>query len=419
MAPTPTVAAFGKVARLAADRHVHKAFQWLHLHERQIMSWQAELVDVAAPPFGERPRAEWLGARFGELGLDDVRIDGIGNALGALSGRARAERAVLISAHIDTVFPAGTQIAPVVKGTRLEAPGACDNGAGVVCLLALAAAMRHADLAPECDVIIAGNVGEEGEGNLRGMRYLYEQQELAGRVAAHLVIDGAGHEVAVTEALGSRRYYVTLRGPGGHSWSNSDHPNPIVALSRAIARLSAIELSASPRTTMNVGTIEGGTATNVIPSDASARFDFRSTGPEELIRLEVELHRAVEDAVLAANGSKSKGLPSRALEFSIKSIGARPAGALRHDSSLYHLLRAVDRHLGIRTEQRTASTDANIPLSLGVPAVSMGGGGTGGGIHTAQEWYDAKERELGLRRVLLLLLALAGDESPALDGEPS
>jgi tripeptide aminopeptidase len=409
MAPTPTVAAFGQVARLAADRRIHKAFQWLHLHERQIMSWQAELVGVAAPPFGERPRADWLCARFGELGLDDVRIDGIGNALGTVRGRSGTERAVLISAHIDTVFPWGTQISPVVKGTKLQAPGACDNGAGVVCLLALAAAMRHSTLAPECDVIFAGNVGEEGEGNLRGMRFLYEQPEFAGRVVAHLVIDGAGHEVAVTEALGSRRYHVTLRGPGGHSWSNSDHPNPIVALSRAIARLSAIELSASPRTTMNVGTIEGGTATNVIPSDASARFDFRSTGREELIRLEVELHRAVEDAVMAANGSK--GMPSRALEFSIKTIGARPAGALRHDSSLYHLLRAVDRHLGIRTEQRTASTDANIPLSLGVPAVSMGAGGTGGGIHTAQEWYDGKDRELGLRRVLLLLLALAGDES--------
>lgn len=411
MAPIPTVAAFGQVTQLAADRHVHKAFQWLHLHERQIMSWQAELVGVAAPPFGEGPRADWLCARFGELGLDNVRIDGIGNALGIVRGRSGAERAVLISAHIDTVFPSGTPISPAVKGTRLQAPGACDNGAGVVCLLALAAAMRHANLAPECDVIFAGNVGEEGEGNLRGMRFLYEQPELAARVAAHLVIDGAGHEVAVTEALGSRRYHVTLRGPGGHSWSNSDHPNPIVALSRAIARLSAIELSESPRTTMNVGTIEGGTATNVIPGDASARFDFRSTGREELIGLEVELHRAVEDAVLAANGSKSKGMPSRALEFSIKTIGARPAGALSHDSSLYHLLRAVDRHLGIRTEQRTASTDANIPLSLGVPAVSMGGGGTGGGIHTAQEWYDGKDRELGLRRVLLLLLALAGNES--------
>jgi tripeptide aminopeptidase len=409
MAVALTNSPVARVAQLAADRRIHKAFQWLHLHQRQIMRWQTALVSIAAPPFGETLRAEWLCARFAELGLADVGLDKIGNALGTKKSSRPAERSVLISAHIDTVFPAGTRIDPTVKGTRLEAPGACDNGAGVVCLLALAAALQYADITPGCDLIFAGNVGEEGEGNLRGMRFLYEQPEFAARVAAHLVIDGAGHEAAVTEALGSRRYEVTLRGPGGHSWSNSDHPNPIVALSQAIARLSAIELSTAPRTTMNVGTIEGGTATNVIPSHASARFDFRSTSPEQLVRLEVELHRAIEDAVLAANDGKRAGKHGNALEFSIKTIGARPAGSVSHDSAVYQMLRAVDRHFNIRTETRTASTDANIPLALGVPALSMGAGGTGGGVHTPQEWYDAKDRELGLRRVLLLLLALTGD----------
>jgi tripeptide aminopeptidase len=409
MAPTPTVAAFSRVAQIAADRRIHKAFQWLHLHERQIMHWQTELVSVAAPPFGEKARAEWLCARFQELGLDEVGQDEAGNALGIRKSSHPSEHSILISAHIDTVFPAGTSIHPIVKGTRLEAPGACDNGAGVACLLALAAALQYANIAPEYDLIFAGNVGEEGEGNLRGMRFLYEQPELTARIAAHLVIDGAGHEVAVTEALGSQRYQVALRGPGGHSWANSDRPNPIVALSQAIARLSAAELSASPRTTMNVGTIEGGTATNVIPSHASARFDFRSTSSEQLIRLEVELHRAVEDAVLAANQGSRADKRSTALEFSINKIGNRPAGALPHDSALFHSLRAVDRHLNIRTETRIASTDANIPLSLGIPALSMGAGGTGGGIHTLHEWYDAKDRELGLRRVLLLLLTLTGN----------
>jgi len=413
MAPALTISAAGRVAQLAADRRVHKAFQWLHLNERRIMRWQTDLVSVAAPPFGEKPRADWLCARFEELGLDDVRPDDIGNALGIKKSSDAGERVVLISAHIDTVFPASTSIIPVTKGTRLEAPGACDNGAGVVCLMALAAALKHAGITPECDLIFAGNVGEEGEGNLRGMRFLYEQPDFAARVAAHLVIDGAGHEVTVTDALGSRRYQVTLRGPGGHSWANSDHPNPIVALSQAIARLSAVDLSTSPRTTMNVGTIEGGTATNVIPSQASARFDFRSTSPEQLIRMEVELHRAIEDAVLAANEGKRTGKHGDALDFTITTIGARPPGALSHESTLYHLLRAVDRHFNIRTETRTASTDANIPLSLGVPALSMGAGGTGGGIHTPQEWYDAKDRELGLRRVLLLLLALSSNDTEA------
>lgn len=396
--------AYGQVAKIAADRRVHKAFQWLHLHERQIMRWQTELVTVAAPPFGEGPRAEWLYAHFRELGLEDVRLDKIGNAIGVRRGTRGAGRRVLLSAHIDTVFPAGTAIKPAVKGTRIEAPGACDNGAGVVCLLALAAAMQHAEIDPPCDVVLAGNVGEEGEGNLRGVRFLYEQPGFAESVAAHIVIDGAGHELVVAEALGSRRYLVTLRGPGGHSWADADRPNPIVALSRAIARLSEVELSESPRTTMNVGTIEGGTGTNVVPGAASARFDFRSTSREQLVRLEVELHRAVEDAVIAANAQKPGKKHGSRLEFEIQQIGLRPAGSLARDAALHQQLRAVDRHLNIRTMSRIASTDANIPLSLGVPALSIGAGGSGGGVHTPQEWYDAKDREVGLRRVLLLML---------------
>jgi tripeptide aminopeptidase len=203
---------------------------------------------------------------------------------------------------------------------------------------------------------------------------------------------------------------VTLRGPGGHSWTDAGKPNPIVTLSHAIARLSELDLAGVPRTTLNVGTIEGGTAINAIPEQASARFDFRSTDPEQLIRLEVELHRAVEDAVIAANKDFTNGSRRRhALEFSIEKIGSRPAGRLSHDSPLFELLRAVDRHLSIRTEPRIASTDANIPLSRGISAVSLGAGGEGGGIHTRAEWYDARGRELGLRRVLLLLLAMAAN----------
>lgn len=415
MVTTPTLPAFTRVSQLASDRRVHKAFQWMHLHERQIMRWQTDLVTVPAPPFGESARADWLCARFRELSLDDVRIDGIGNALGVIKSAAPSERSILISAHIDTVFPVGTSIKPRLKSTRLEAPGACDNGAGVACLLALAAAMQHASIRPDCDIIFCGNVGEEGEGDLRGMRYLYDQPGFAVGIAAHLVIDGAGHEVAVTEALGSRRYQVTLNGPGGHSWANSDHPNPIVVLSQAIARLSEVELCQSPRTTMNVGTIEGGTAINVVPSHATARFDFRSTSPEQLIRLEVELHRAVEDAVIAANqAAPGSILMGAALTHTIKSIGSRPTGDLPANSTLYQLLRAVDRHFSIITQTRTASTDANIPLSLGVPALSIGAGGMGGGIHTLNEWYDAKDRESGLRRALLLLLAAAAESAAAI-----
>lgn len=402
MAATAPAVAFSRIGQLAAQRRVHEAFGWLHLHEQQIMNWQREMVMVAAPPFGEAPRAEWLCGKLRELGLEDVGLDEIGNAVGVYRGEADDGACVLLSAHIDTVFPAGTSIDAQLNGTRLTAPGACDNGAGVAALLAITAALRHAAVRPACDLVFVCNVGEEGEGNLRGMRHFYQRSPWRDRVATHLVLDGAGHEVAVTQALGSKRYLVTVAGPGGHSWTDSARPNPVTALSRAIAHLGDLDLPTKPRTTLNVGTIEGGTSVNAIPEHVTARFDARSTDAEQLIRLEVEIHRAVEDAVIEVNARVKK---EHALRFEIEMIGDRPAGALAEHASVFENLRAVDRHLGIRTETRIASTDANIPLSLGVPALSLGAGGDGGGIHTRNEWYDARGRELGLRRILLLLLA--------------
>ena len=357
--PAPATAS---IARLAADRRVHQAFQWLHLQEQRILQWQAEMVAVPAPPFGEQARAEWLRERFRGLGLENPHIDAVGNAIATWPGKRSCARRALLSAHIDTVFPAGTPIEADLQGSRLSAPGACDNGAGVAAMLATAAAMRHAGLETECEIQFVGNVGEEGEGDLRGMRHLYRDgSEAREHIAGHIVLDGAGHESAVTHALGSQRYLVTITGPGGHSWTDAGRPNPIILLSRAIQRFSAVTLPDIPRTTMNVGTIEGGTAINAIPERAAARIDLRSTDPEQLIRLEVELHRAVEDAVMAANQAQ-QGATS-GIRFAIEKIGDRPAGRLPADSELMALLEAVDRHLAIRTEMRLASTDANIPLS--------------------------------------------------------
>ncbi|WP_026443338.1 M20/M25/M40 family metallo-hydrolase [Pseudacidobacterium ailaaui] len=399
MPVTAPATAFARISQIASQRSVHEAFRWLHLHEQQIMRWQQELVSIAAPPFGEGPRALWLASRLHEIGLEEVHLDAIGNVIAKLPGQDRSHPCVVVSAHIDTVFPDGTPIQPRLIGTRLFAPGACDNGAGAAALLAIASALRRAQVHLPGDILFLANVGEEGEGDLRGMRYFYQQIPSISQVAAHLVLDGAGHEVAVTRALGSRRYLVTIAGPGGHSWTDAARPNPIVVLSRAIAQLGDRQLHEMPRTTLNVGTIEGGTAVNAIPERVTARFDTRSTDADQLVRLEVDLHRAVEDTVLNGNQGLSEGL---CLRFSIQTIGDRPAGALPENSPLLHTLRAVDRHLSIRTETRIASTDANIPLSLGVPALSMGAGGEGGGIHTRSEWYDARGRNLGLRRILLL-----------------
>jgi tripeptide aminopeptidase len=416
--------AFSRVIHLASQRSVHEAFQWLHLQEPRIMDWQAELVEIAAPPFHERERALWLCNRFRELGLEHVEIDASGNALGFLPGESDiASPCVLLSAHIDTIFPPGPAIRAEREGHRLKAPGACDNGAGLAGLLAIAASLKSVlekRTVPHLrrGILFAGNVGEEGEGDLRGIRYLYGQSPWRKRIAANLVLDGAGHEVAVTEALGSRRFLVTIGAPGGHSWTDAGLPNPIVLMSAVITRLAAVKLGDSPRTTLNVGTIEGGTSVNAIPENSSARFDFRSTDPEQLVRLEVELHRAVEDIVLAANreAAKSEGRPTTrtarsgalaAVKFEVRKIGDRPAAALPQNAEILELLRAVDRHLGIRTEMRLASTDANIPLSLGIEALSIGAGGDGNAVHTYAEWYESRNRDLGLRRILLLLLALA------------
>jgi len=430
--------AFSRIGKLASLPRVHAAFQWFHLHDRRMMQWQQEMVSIAAPPFGESRRAEWLAERFRELRLEQVEIDSVGNVLGCYPGNRSnsGQRCVMLSAHIDTVFPLDTPIAPLLEHNRLEAPGACDNGAGVAGLLAVAAALESCRIELPCDLLFAGNVGEEGEGDLRGMRYLYGASPWRERIGANVVLDGAGSEVVVTQALGSRRFLVTLKGPGGHSWTDAGVPNPIVVLSRAIAAMSEVALPVSPRTTLNIGTIEGGSSVNSIPEFATARFDLRSLEAEQLVRLEVELHRAVEDAVLAANGSGratsykgtgsssaagrgpggSSAPPTGPLQFLIERIGDRPAGRLADGSALLEALHAVDRHLGIRTEQRVASTDANIPLSLGIPALSIGAGGDGGGIHTRGEWYDAGGRELALKRILLLLLLALDHVAPSLGG---
>lgn len=408
--------AFSQVTALAGLRPVHAAFAWLRRNTRRIMDWQLELVAIPAPPFGEEARARWLATKFAEAGLSQIHTDDAGNVLGILEAAAMPAESsgpvIVLSAHLDTVFPAETPLNPVITETegcgRLQVPGACDNAAGVVGMLALAYALAESKVEVAAPLVLLGNVGEEGEGDLRGVRHFYRDSPLAGRVAAHIVLDGAGADSAVTQALGSRRYQVTVKGPGGHSFTDAGTPNPIAALATALAAFAGTELPDEPRTTLNLGTIRGGTSVNSIPESAAATIDIRSTSPDQILRLEVMLHRAVEDAVEHWNAvaADAEGKPRGQLKFAVEKIGDRPAGALGANTPLLETLRAVDRHLGLQTDLRLGSTDANIPLSLGVQAISVGAGGEGGGAHTQAEWYCAKDRDLGLKRVMLLTLAM-------------
>jgi len=396
------------VARLAGHSEVRAAFGRFRFEEAQFAQWQIEVSRVAAPPFGEAARSAWLADRFRELGLADVEVDEVGNVFGVRPGYGG--RSVALSAHIDTVFPATTPLNIRQQGSRLYGPGVSDNGAGIAALLAVASVLSSSKISHALPFVFIGNVGEEGEGDLRGMRHVFQQSRWSDAIAYSVIIDGAGSDTVVSEALGSRRFEVIARGPGGHSWSDFGTPNPIIVLARAIQALSETPVPTSPKTTFNVGVIRGGTSVNSIPETASIRVDLRSTSMAEIDRLERAMRIALDHAVDTENRpAASRG--SRKNQFvqcEVIEIGNRPAGELAADARLLKVIRAVDAHFGNTAQVQRASTDANIPLSLGREAIAIGGGGSGGGAHTLQEWFDCNGRDLGLRRILLTMLALSG-----------
>jgi len=417
-----SAAAHQRITQLATLTAVHRAFHWLHLHQPRLRHWLLEIVRIPAPPFHEQSRAEFFLDRFRSLGLTNVHVDDEGNALAELAPEGSpstpdslpSTSCILISAHLDTVFPPGTPTEPIERtdSPHIHCPGICDNGAGLSALLAIAASLRFARIHSPATILFAANVGEEGEGDLRGMRYLFERGPYRGRIAAAIALEGSGTSTVVTRALGSLRFRVTINGPGGHSWSDAGTPNPILLLSRALADIADLPLSTSPVTTLNVGHISGGTSVNSIPSSATALIELRSTSTEHLHSAAGEIRRILEYTVATQCAT------SQPPTLHIEAIGDRPAGSLPEDSALLSTLRAVDRHLTLPTEQRLGSTDANLPLSLGIPALAIGTGGIGGNIHTIEEWYDPTGREIALRRILLLLLA-ATQVTPKLAAESS
>ena len=400
------------VARLAASPEVRSAYNWLRTQEPQLAQWQMEMARIPAPPFGETARGAWLAERFREVGLDDVRIDDVGNVFGVHPAAGFGQRYVALSAHIDTVFPASTPLNIRQQGSRLYGPGVSDNGAGVTAMLGIAALLRAVRLRHALPFVFIGNVGEEGEGDLRGMRHIFSTPRWKDSIAYSVVLDGAGADTIVAEALGSRRFEVIVRGPGGHSWSDFGAPNPIVILAKAIETFTATPVPATPKTTFNIGVIRGGTSVNSIPESASMKVDIRSTSMAEMERLEqtlrLALNRAVEDETLAAEMRSAVQKRPSGVNCEVVAIGNRPAGELAVGARILHVIRAVDAQLNNAAQVQRASTDANIPLSLGLEAIAIGGGGSGGGAHTLQEWFDSNGRELGLKRILLTMLALAG-----------
>ena len=390
-------------SRLSENARVRAALDWFTPNISWIDDQQARITEIPAPPFQEAQRAGAVKELLADSGLA-TQIDKTGNVIGELRGMNEKE-IVVVAAHLDTVFPPSTDVKVHRDGSRMTAPGISDNGSGVAALLALARAVHFAHVKPQRTILFVGDVGEEGEGNLRGMRAIVDTYR--GKLKAVVVLDGSGTDHVTTKALASRRLEALITGPGGHSWSDFGMPNPINALVRGSMRFINTRVPASPRTTFNIGQIEGGTSVNSVPHEARLKVDIRSESEEELARLESALRECIVAGVrdeMESARDRSKGK----LEWKVELLGSRPGGELAADSPLLAALRAADDFVGNQSRIERSSTDANLPLSLGIEAISIGAGGNGGGAHSLQEWYDAAGREAGLKRALLTALGVSG-----------
>ncbi len=383
--------------------------QWFVREKQWINEQHLQLCRIPAPTFFEQDRAKWMQSAL--QGLDcDARVDRAGNVVAQFNPGYDGPL-IALTAHLDTVLAARAEEIFAGPDGTLRGPGVSDNGAGLSALLAIARVLRSS---PELDLdtaplLLVANVGEEGEGNLSGMRYLCRQSPLGARVRAFLILDGPSTDHITSQALASRRFDVTFSGPGGHSWSDYGIGNPVHALSRAISLFTELRLNgtAGPRSSYNFAMLEGGTSINSIPALARTKVDIRSENSAKLDEIAAQLTNCVERSLEVENGRATGGR----LAAKIKEIGSRPGGRLADASPLLGYIRAVDAHLGIRSHLDCASTDANVPLSMNLPALSIGAGGQGGGAHTPQEWYHPEGRELGLKRILLMLGLLLREQA--------
>ncbi len=390
-------------AALTSDPVARQHLDWVQREKQWINDRHLQLCRIPAPTFFEQKRAEWMVEQFRALGCD-AQLDRGGNVIAFVYPGLHGPLTAL-TAHLDTVLaPRTPEDVTVSPDGAMHGAGVSDNGAGLAALLAIAAALRTTPGEP-LPVVLVANVCEEGEGNLSGMRYLCKQSPLASRIQSFLILDGPSCHHITWQALASRRFDVTITGPGGHSWSDYGIGNPVHTLSRAIAMFAdkAPNGSSAPRSSFNFGIVEGGSSINSIPSSAHGKVDIRSESAVRINELASFLTSCVEKALEVENERAANGK----VAGKIKEIGSRPGGQLPENARILAVLRAVDSHLGIRSRLDCASTDANIPLSLGLPAVSIGAGGQGGGAHTPSEWFHPDGRESGLRRILLALHLLS------------
>jgi len=407
----PTLHAVVAAALLAApaaaqvpdDARVRQALAYAARTEAQTIDEQVALCEIEAPPFKEARRAADFRRRMEALGLRNVRIDSVGNVIGERPGEP-GQPVIVISGHLDTVFPEGTDVRVRREGTLLRGPGIGDDCRGLAVLLAVARALDDARIRTRGTVLFVGTVGEEGAGNLRGVRHLFEK-ELRGRVTHFISVDDTGYELT-KDAVGSYRYRVAYKGPGGHSYGAFGMPNPVHALGRAIARIADLQVPTEPKVTFSVGVVEGGTSVNAIAAEASMLVDMRSVAPAALDSLDRRFHSAVRQAVDDENARWPESTVRLTVE--VERTGTRPAGTQPDDAAIVRAARAAGQRLGIDPHLTPSSTDANIPISLGIPSLTIGAGGKGEGAHSLAESWDSQGSEKGTQWVLLLVLGLAG-----------
>jgi acetylornithine deacetylase/succinyl-diaminopimelate desuccinylase-like protein len=389
------------VALLARDPVVKSALDAAKSTEERTIADQIRFCEVPAPPFGEGPRGEILRRAFADAGLTNVRVDKVGNVLGDRAGGGSTPHLV-IAAHLDTVFPEGTAVTVTRRGGILRGPGIGDNCRGLAVLVAIARTLNRVGVRTSGPVTFVANVGEEGLGDLRGVKALFAET-LKGRIDRFVSIDNGGTHISVI-GVGSYRYRVTFRGPGGHSFAQFGLPNPANALGRAVAKIADLQVPTEPRATFNVGRIGGGTSVNAIPSDAWMEIDLRSSDPAALALLDRRVRAAIDAAVGEENARWGR---AGIVTVQKQLVGDRPAGSISSDAPIVQTAQAVARALGLGVPLSESSSDANLPLSLTLPAITIGGGGRAIGSHTAEESFDTAESWKGTQNAVLLTIALA------------